>query len=302
MPSHIHRKGAEARGQSDERHLRQLRKRRPQPSPAASSCAPGVGVDGILGSHHPYRTYLARGHRQGLARSAGGGRGGTETSVESEWVLEEAEAGKQRRCLVPVSLDPVAPPLGFGSIQAANLVGWASDRSSPVYQSLATDIEALIGSMAADPARATAASAAATPSATPPRASRPIMPTAKPSRRWIWPSATLVVAAAIGIAWMAPWQESPSARIAESVKVEPAKQEPMVVPETPKPRTIASIIASMPVAQQPPQTQTKPAPSTSPEWNHSPERPPTSPLPRTPTPRCRGQVVTTWCSTRYVER
>src|SRR4030095_13926329 len=45
-------------------------------------------------------------------------------SVTSEWVLEEAEKGKSRQILIPVLLDNVQPPFGFGSIQAANLAAW----------------------------------------------------------------------------------------------------------------------------------------------------------------------------------
>ena len=48
----------------------------------------------------------------------------TEKSVDSEWVLGEAEIGKRRKVLVPVLLDKVEPPFGFGTIQAANLVAW----------------------------------------------------------------------------------------------------------------------------------------------------------------------------------
>src|SRR5215475_1842717 len=51
----------------------------------------------------------------------------TENSVTSEWVLEEAETGKRRLILVPVLLDNVEPPFGFGSIQYANLTMWNGD-------------------------------------------------------------------------------------------------------------------------------------------------------------------------------
>ena len=51
----------------------------------------------------------------------------TEHSVTSEWVLEEAETGKRRGILIPVLLDNVEPPFGFGNIQAANLTAWNGD-------------------------------------------------------------------------------------------------------------------------------------------------------------------------------
>ena len=48
----------------------------------------------------------------------------SEGSVESHFVQEEAERGRQRGILVPAMIDLVTIPLGFGSLQAANLVGW----------------------------------------------------------------------------------------------------------------------------------------------------------------------------------
>ena len=48
----------------------------------------------------------------------------TAHSIKSEWVAEEADVARQRRILIPVLLDPVAPPLGFRTVQAASLQGW----------------------------------------------------------------------------------------------------------------------------------------------------------------------------------
>jgi hypothetical protein len=46
------------------------------------------------------------------------------SSVESHWVQEEADEGKDRGILFPVLIDAVKPPRGFRSIQWADLVGW----------------------------------------------------------------------------------------------------------------------------------------------------------------------------------
>jgi hypothetical protein len=51
----------------------------------------------------------------------------SEASIAAPWVKEEAGVGKNRGILVPVMIDQVEPPLGFGLIQAANLVGWDGD-------------------------------------------------------------------------------------------------------------------------------------------------------------------------------
>jgi len=69
----------------------------------------------------------------------------TESSITSEWVLEEAETGKRRQILIPVLLDNVEPPFGFGNIQAANLTAWNGDSSSPNFTHLVADIATILG-------------------------------------------------------------------------------------------------------------------------------------------------------------
>src|SRR5215212_596406 len=44
----------------------------------------------------------------------------SESSIQSDWVMEEAEEAKERGILVPVLLDAVRPPRGFRGIQAAD--------------------------------------------------------------------------------------------------------------------------------------------------------------------------------------
>jgi TIR domain len=69
----------------------------------------------------------------------------TENSVKSEWVHEEAEAGKGRKILIPVLLDRVVPPFGFRGPQAANLVNWNGDTSSADFIRLSADIATILG-------------------------------------------------------------------------------------------------------------------------------------------------------------
>ena len=49
----------------------------------------------------------------------------SKTSVDSDWVRNEAEEGKRKGTLVPALIDDVGMPLEFRRIQAANLVGWS---------------------------------------------------------------------------------------------------------------------------------------------------------------------------------
>src|SRR5262249_45794620 len=52
-------------------------------------------------------------------------------SVESLWVQDEAGIGRDRRVLVPVSLDGVEPPLGFRQLQTLNLADWNGRPDDP---------------------------------------------------------------------------------------------------------------------------------------------------------------------------
>jgi len=51
-------------------------------------------------------------------------------SVKSHWVAEEADEGRKRHALIPILLDGLEPPLGFRSIQAADLTSLQAGESS----------------------------------------------------------------------------------------------------------------------------------------------------------------------------
>jgi hypothetical protein len=48
----------------------------------------------------------------------------SEHSTKSQWVREEARMGRDKSVLIPVMIDNVQPPFGFGEVQAANLSAW----------------------------------------------------------------------------------------------------------------------------------------------------------------------------------
>jgi len=81
-------------------------------------------------------------------------------SLESNWVAEEADDGKMRQVLVPVSLDSVIPPRGFREIQSADLTDWKPGQPSENLTRLLGDIQRLIGSSAVPPRPAPAISQA----------------------------------------------------------------------------------------------------------------------------------------------
>ena len=57
-------------------------------------------------------------------------------SVESDFVIDEAERGKRNGTLVPVSIAHVPLPLGFGSIHTDDLSQWQGDVNAPAFLKL----------------------------------------------------------------------------------------------------------------------------------------------------------------------
>jgi formylglycine-generating enzyme required for sulfatase activity len=66
-------------------------------------------------------------------------------SIQSDWVREEAEEGRQRRILIPVLFEPVRPPLGFRSIQTVDFIDWAGNSDAPVFQGLIQAVADILG-------------------------------------------------------------------------------------------------------------------------------------------------------------
>jgi len=72
----------------------------------------------------------------------------TAASVNSRWVVEEADEALKRSRLLPLLLEHVEPPLGFRAIQAADLTNWKPEKASAEMQRLLEDIRQLIESSA----------------------------------------------------------------------------------------------------------------------------------------------------------
>ncbi|HEU4704897.1 MAG TPA: TIR domain-containing protein, partial [Sphingomicrobium sp.] len=70
---------------------------------------------------------------------------------EGTFVQDEAARAQQRRVYVPVTIDKVHVPLGFGEMQALSLTGWKGDRSDPRYQAVLAAVRRIAGE-AASPA------------------------------------------------------------------------------------------------------------------------------------------------------
>ncbi len=65
-------------------------------------------------------------------------------AVSAPYVLEEAERAKRRGALLPVRIDAVAPPFGFGETQARDLVGWQGDTGDVRWRRLLADVRRLV--------------------------------------------------------------------------------------------------------------------------------------------------------------
>ncbi|MEO0983775.1 MAG: toll/interleukin-1 receptor domain-containing protein [Pseudomonadota bacterium] len=68
----------------------------------------------------------------------------SELSISAPWVKEEAGVGKSRNALVPIRIDDVEPPLGFGLIQAADLWDWDGDIEDPHWDFFIESIRAVM--------------------------------------------------------------------------------------------------------------------------------------------------------------
>ncbi|WP_164931246.1 TIR domain-containing protein [Erythrobacter sp. HKB08] len=62
-------------------------------------------------------------------------------SIESHWVRDEATRGRDRGCMVSVSLDGTEPPLGFRQVQYIDFSGWKGGSSEPQFTELLHAIE-----------------------------------------------------------------------------------------------------------------------------------------------------------------
>ena len=118
-------------------------------------------------------------------------------SVNSRWVVDEADDALHRNILIPVRVQNVEPPLGFRSLQAADLTDWTGDPAATAFTALADDISALIG-------------APSDPQPTAPNAgesSHTLVPTQDWRSRVRWPIAinaiVLTVMLFAGFAWWA---------------------------------------------------------------------------------------------------
>lgn len=69
----------------------------------------------------------------------------SKTSVESDWVKDEAAQGRERHRLIPLSIDGTLPPLGFRQYQVIEIAHWRGRRTSPQFAAIERAIAAAVG-------------------------------------------------------------------------------------------------------------------------------------------------------------
>ncbi|MFM9884756.1 MAG: PASTA domain-containing protein [Burkholderiales bacterium] len=131
----------------------------------------------------------------------------SKTSINSDWVKNEASEANQRKVLVPALIDAVKIPLEFRRVQAADLTRWTGSVADTEFQRLLEAVNAEIKSAPATPAQATSPLPPPPVTRSPTRpelvattavpSSRSVPPAATSRRGWVIPSA---ISGAIGLA------------------------------------------------------------------------------------------------------
>lgn len=67
------------------------------------------------------------------------------TSVASHWVRDEAQRGRERGCLVPLTIDGTMAPLGFRQFQLLDISGWDGQPASPEAARILVAVRAKLG-------------------------------------------------------------------------------------------------------------------------------------------------------------
>jgi TolB-like protein len=75
---------------------------------------------------------------------------------DGAFVQDEATRAQHRQVYVPVLIDKVHLPLGFGETQALPLTGWKGDRRAPQYRAISDAVRVVTGATAQTPATASA--------------------------------------------------------------------------------------------------------------------------------------------------
>ena len=145
----------------------------------------------------------------------------SQTSIESHWVRDEATVGRDRRRLVPLSIDGSMAPLGFRQFQLIDITNWNGKPAAPEFRRVTSAIAAVSGAPpAAGSTRNAAGSTRNTAGTSPPLAGSIRSTAGSVSRRNLLIGGGVLAAAggAAGWHWLRPRAD---AEAANSVAVLP---------------------------------------------------------------------------------
>jgi TolB-like protein/Flp pilus assembly protein TadD len=75
----------------------------------------------------------------------------SKTSVDSHWVRDEATRGRERGCLVPLTIDGTHAPLGFRQFQTINISKWHGKAGAPEIERAIRAVHGFAGQVHAEP-------------------------------------------------------------------------------------------------------------------------------------------------------
>jgi len=70
----------------------------------------------------------------------------SKASIESHWVIDEADWGREHGILVPIRIEEITPPLGFRAIQCSDFIDWQRALASPTLNGLLAILDGKIRS------------------------------------------------------------------------------------------------------------------------------------------------------------
>ena len=70
------------------------------------------------------------------------------TGPEGRFVRDEASRAQRRNVYLPITIDKVEPPLGFGETQAMPLTSWKGDAADPRYRAISACVHSMLGRQA----------------------------------------------------------------------------------------------------------------------------------------------------------
>ena len=159
----------------------------------------------------------------------------SENSINSPWVMEEAEEARRLgKIMFPVLLHKIDPPVGFRAIQAANLVDWDGAADAPAVELLIKDLQSLLAQAKA-PSRGKVASDRANDS-THDDSSRPNHLRSMIARYWKTLAGSLAAIAAVVIVLQISW---PGRRVSDPQPANPVNEPAPVSAPTPRLSTIS---------------------------------------------------------------